>query len=152
MEGICKRLTPACILLDVREQNKEVIIQQLVDALHRKYQVKDPQRLMRDIMGRERLSTTCIGAGCAVPHAHSVGLETSQIALARLSDPIEMDAPDGEPIDLIFLLVGPPKNASTHLKILSKLARLLHQERFRTMLRSVASAEQLVSAVCDFEE
>ena len=152
MEGICKRLNPSCILLDVKDQDKQVIIQHLVDALDSAYQLTDPQRLMQDIMGRERLSTTCIGAGCAVPHAHSVGLETSHIAIARLNEPIEMDAPDGEPVDLLFLLVGPPRNALTHLKILSKLARLLHQEQFRALLRSVSTAEQLIDTICDAEE
>lgn len=152
MEGICKRLKPSCILLDLDAKDKKTIITKLVHALDHCHPIPSTDRLITDILAREKLASTCLGAGCAVPHAHSVGLKTSYIAAARLTHPLEVETPDGEPVTLVFLLVGPPQNASTHLKLLSKLARLLHDQQFREALGKVASPEEFLSTVCLKEE
>jgi mannitol/fructose-specific phosphotransferase system IIA component (Ntr-type) len=152
MEGICKRLNPACILLDLESRDKQTIIEHMVRALHNTYTLPNPEILVQEIMARENLASTCLGAGCAVPHAHSAGLKTSYLAATRLTEPLDVETPDGEPITLIFLLVGPPHNAATHLKLLSKLARLLHDSQFRDELRRATSVEEFHTKVCDKED
>ncbi len=152
MEGICKRLSPECILLDLAAEDKFSIIRHLVLALDGAHDLPDAQRLIDDVMAREKLASTCLGSGCAVPHAHSVGLNASYIAATRLAKPIEVDTPDGEPVSLVFLLVGPPKNAATHLKLLSKLARFLHDSDFRERLKQATSVTDFLAVLCDKEE
>ena len=151
MEGICKRLDPSCILLDLQEQDKQQIIQHLVDALHAAHNLSDPQQLVADIMAREKIATTSLGSGCAIPHAHSDTLNASILAAARISPPAMVETPDSQPISLIFLLVGPPKKAFVHLKLLSKLARLLHDERFRQQLLASSSAKEFHALICNKE-
>ncbi len=151
MIGICKRLDPSCILLDLHEQDKQRIIELLVDALHTVHHLSDPQKLLDDIMAREKLASTCLGSGCTVPHAHSDTLDTSILAAARITPPAKFETPDGQPISLVFLLVGPPKNAVVHLKLLSKLARLLHDEPFRQQLLASNSAEEFYALICSKE-
>ena len=149
MTVLCKRLAPTCILLDMQEQDKEQIIQHLVTALDAAHHLSDPQKLLSDIMAREKLASTCLGSGCAVPHAHSDTLSTSILAAARITPPAQFESPDAQPISLIFLLVGPPKNAVVHLKLLSKLARLLHDETFRGQLLASNSAEEFHALICE---
>jgi len=148
MGVLCNRLAPDCILIDVQEQDKEQIIQLLVAALDATHHLSDPQRLLSDIMAREKLASTCLGSGCAVPHAHSDTLSTSILAAARINPPAKFDTPDDQPVSLIFLLVGPPKNAVVHLKLLSKLARLLHDGKFRQQLLEAKSAEEFHALIC----
>lgn len=152
MEGICKRLSPECILLDLAAEDKFSIIRHLVLALDGAHDLPDAQRLIDDVMAREKLASTCLGSGCAVPHAHSVGLTSSYIAATRLAKPVELETPDGEPVSLVFLLVGPPKNAATHLKLLSKLARFLHDSDFREQLKGADSVTEFLAVLCSKEE
>ena len=151
MERICKRLSTDCILLDLHEQDKEQIIRKLVAALHEAHHLSDPEKLLVDIMAREELASTCLGSGCAVPHAHSETLSTSLLAAARITPPADLETPDGHPISLVFLLVGPSKNTIVHLKLLSKLARLLHDEVFRNQLLASDCAEAFHALICKQE-
>lgn len=151
MEGIGKRLQPACILLDLHASDKQAVISQMVDALRSCYPITAVDKLIEDILARENIASTCLGSGCAVPHAHSTGLKSSYIAAARLATPLQMDTPDEEPVSLVFLLVGPPLKASLHLKILSKLARLLHDERFRVALKQAKTPQEFLDTIIEKE-
>ena len=151
MEGICKRLNSNCVLVQTVGSDTVSIVTHLVQALQSCHPIDNAERLIDDIMSREQLASTCLGWGCAVPHAHSIGLEKSYLAAASLSEPLHVDTPDGEPVSLVFILVGPPKNASTHLKLLSKLARLLHDDELRNELRRATSSEEFVQAICKKE-
>lgn len=151
MEGIGKRLQPACILLDLQETDKKAVISKLVETLQSCYPIVAPEKLIEDILARESLASTCLGSGCAVPHAHSIGLKSSYIAAARLATPMELETPDEEPVSLVFLLVGPPQKASLHLKLLSRLARLLHDEQFRADLEQATTPQEFLAAIGDKE-
>lgn len=153
MGGICKRIVPESIILDPasqeKTQEKEVIIRNLVDALAERQEVSDADQLFRDILEREELASTCLGLGCAVPHAHSSAVDTTIIAAARLHPPLELDAPDGEPVSLMFLLAGPRNSAGLHIKLLSKLSRLLHDSIFREQLHKAETAEEFYQLICE---
>lgn len=151
MEGICKRLSTECVLLDVPPGDKESIIGAMVGSLASQHWVSDPKRLVKDIMAREALASTCLGSGCAIPHAHSDTVDESLVVAARLLSPVELEAPDGQPVSLIFLLVGPTAKANIHLKLLSKLARLLHDADIRRKLSEATTAESFRKIICDRE-
>lgn len=152
MGGICKRLQQRSILLDLQANDMEQVIGSLLEVLAKEQLISDTDRLLRDIMERESLATTCIGSGTAVPHAHSDTVEQSLIAAARLTPAADLGAPDGVPVSLVFLLVGPPGKAMVHLRLLSKLARLLHDRSFREELQSCTSADQFHTLICAQEE
>ena len=148
MGGLCTRLLPECVLLDPPQQDKERVIRQLVDQLAISHSITDPDTLFEQVMEREKLSSTCIGFGCAVPHARSDAAQATVIAAARLNPPVLMEAPDGEAVSLVFLMAGPEKSAALHLRLLSKLARLLHSDSLRQQLREAATAEEFHQIIC----
>ncbi len=104
-------------------------------------------------MERETLSSTAVGFGCAVPHAHSKGVEKTVLAAAVLSDTgIEYEAPDGEPVSLVFLMAGSIDGARLHLKILSRIARFLHDPDFRSNLKKAAAPEEFLQLLREKEK
>jgi mannitol/fructose-specific phosphotransferase system IIA component (Ntr-type) len=120
----------------------------MVERLAKVKPIADPAQVVHDIMKRESLCSTDIGFGCAIPHAHTALLETTLIAAARISPPLDISGSGKTPISLIFLLVGPEHKTGLHLKLLSKLARLLHDSEFRDRLNSVRDAKEFHSLVC----
>jgi fructose-specific phosphotransferase system IIA component len=151
MGGICTRLSPKTVLMDPPEQTKGEIIRRLTGLLEETGGISDAGLLAEDIFAREEIGTTCIGHGCAVPHAHSQAVENTVFAAARLSPPRDFDACDGEAVSLLFLMAGPPESGNLHIRLLSKLARLLHDESFRKELVRAKTAEEFYRIVCDKE-
>lgn len=147
MAIISERLLQECVLLDPQEQDKEHIYRRMVDLLAEAHHIADPDQLFADIMKREALSSTCLGVGCAVPHAHSRAVSSTVLAAARLNPPLDFNAPDDEPISLVFLMAGPDANAGIHIKILSKLARLLHNPSFREELKLAETQESFLRII-----
>ncbi len=141
MADIGKRIKPECVLLDLEAADKVSVLKDLVGALKSAYGISDSEALLKDILDREELSTTCVGMGCAIPHCHSSQLDHTIISAARLTEPLDMDAPDGEAVSLVFLIAGPPARAAFHLKLLSKLARILHDEALLKALKSAEGTE-----------
>lgn len=152
MGGICKRLLPEAILIKPEAGTKEELIAELVELLAEHHAVEEPERLIEDILEREQLASTCLGFGCAVPHAHSGSVETTHLAAAVLDPPLEIDTPDGEPVSLLFLMVGPKNSAGLHIRLLSKLARLLHDEQLRSDLKSVSDKTEFHQLICRKDE
>ena len=152
MDSICKRLKLDCILINPKKRDREHIIGEMVECMAKIKPMADPTQLLHDILKREALCSTNIGFGCAIPHAHTSLLDTTLIAAARISPPLETKGPDNTPISLIFLLVGPENKASLHLRLLSKLARLLHDSEFRDGLNAVNNAKEFHQLVCHKEQ
>lgn len=152
MGGICRRLIPDCVVMDSQVMDKESLIRLLVDTLDRVHSIDNKQQLLDDVLEREHFTSTCLGSGCAIPHTHSTVLDRTLIAAARLDPPLEADTPDGEPISLMFLMVGPVTNAGLHIRLLSKLARLLHEGEFRQQLRQAKTAGEFHRLICDKDE
>jgi fructose-specific phosphotransferase system IIA component len=135
-------LKEACVAVGVEARDKGDALEAVTDLLVAGGGGSDAPRLLSEILAREALATTGIGEGVAVPHALSEHIHDTSMAVARLSKPIDFDAVDGEPVDLLFLLIG-PKGTSVHLQLLSKLARLLHDPEFRQAARAVPDAKSL---------
>lgn len=96
-----------------------------------------PQRDLADgLMQRERLGSTGLGRGIAIPHAKFKDLERIHCLFARLEEPIEFEALDSEPVDLIFVLVAPEHASGDHLKALARISRLLREPKTLERLRA----------------
>lgn len=98
-------------------------------------------------LAREAQSTTAVGNGVAIPHARSAAVSVPTLAFGRLQTPVEWDAPDSEPVDLVFLIAVPDDAGKQHLKVLAKLARALMKDDFRESLRSAPSSDDVVNLV-----
>jgi PTS system nitrogen regulatory IIA component len=95
------------------------------------------------LFARERLGSTGLGQGIAIPHSRIVGLAEATGAFIRLATPIPFDAADGRPVNLVFVLLVPAEANDTHLQLLSELARMFSDRAFREQLLAAPDAEAL---------
>ena len=94
------------------------------------------QAVFDRLVARERLGSTGLGNGCALPHARVPGLGRTLAAFLRLGKGVDFDSPDHEPVDLVFGLLVPEESTDEHLEILAAIARVFSDERVRSSLRS----------------
>ena len=144
MGVLSAKLKLESILIDPPETKKEPLFRHMVETLAEPYQIKDVDQLFESVLEREEMISTCIGFGCAVPHCHTEQLEKTIFAAAKLDPPCDFDTPDDQPVSIVFLMAGPKKSTGTHIKLLSKLSRLLHDPEFRKQLQSSVDAEQFL--------
>ena len=94
------------------------------------------EEIFKGLLQRERLGTTALGKGVAIPHTRLANVTTPTIAMIKLDKGIEYDAPDGEPVDILFGLAFPEDSDSNHLEILATLAEMLAEHEFVNELRN----------------
>lgn len=92
------------------------------------------------LFSRERLGSTGLGQGIAIPHGRIKGLKEAAGAFLRLATPVQFDAPDGRPVNLLFVLLVPEQANETHLQLLSELAQMFSERAFREQLLNAPDA------------
>ncbi|WP_284391537.1 PTS sugar transporter subunit IIA [Algimonas ampicilliniresistens] len=98
---------------------------------------------------RERLGSTGVGNGVALPHARIEGMDRVVAAFARLSEPMDFDAVDGRPVDLVCFLLAPADCGGAHLRALARVSRLLRRQETRQRLRAAPTSEALFAILAD---
>ena len=102
--------------------------------------------VFESLFARERLGSTGLGQGVAIPHGRIKALKEAQGALLRLAQPVPFDAPDGQPVGLVFVLLVPEKATEKHLQILSELAQMFSDRAFRARLNEAGGAADIEEA------
>ena len=97
------------------------------------------------LFAREKLGSTGLGQGVAIPHGRIKGLKQAVGAFLRLASPVPFDSPDGRPVDLLFVLLVPEQATEQHLQILSELAQRFSERVFREKLQSAPDAATIVA-------
>lgn len=100
------------------------------------------------VMQREQLGSTGVGEGVAIPHARLVGLNAPVGGLMRLTEPVNFEAVDERPCDLIFMLLAPDSAGADHLRALAQVSRAFRRAEIRDGLRQAATREQMVALLC----
>ena len=95
------------------------------------------------LFARERLGSTGLGQGIAIPHGRIKGLKDAAGAFLRLEAPVQFDAPDGRPVNMLFVLLVPEQANETHLQLLSELAQMFSDRSFREQLQAAPDAQAL---------
>jgi PTS system nitrogen regulatory IIA component len=108
--------------------------------------------LVQEVMRREREGSTAVGGGLVIPHARFAGVADVRIAVATLLEPLDVGAADGQPADVVMLLVGPLGDPRLMLRVLARLARLVRQGRFLDDLRAAQSPADLGLAFAQAEQ
>lgn len=103
----------------------------------------DSDAIYQRLLERERLGSTGIGSGVAIPHCRVPGCHKITGVLLKLSDQVDFDAIDGKPVDLVFALMVPQEHSDEHLQALAAIAELMQNEDMRQRLRSAASDSDL---------
>ena len=145
-------LTESRIQLDLEADNKDDIIDQLVDLVVQGMDQVDRDAILTAVRTREKLMSTGVGNGVAIPHGKTDAVESLVAASARCRGPVEYEALDGKPVSLVFLLVGPEDAAGPHIKALSRISRLLSYEKFRTRLANARTPGEIIEAISEEEK
>jgi nitrogen PTS system EIIA component len=135
--------------IDLRGSTKLEVLRELADALAKQVPGLDAGQLYAMLIEREKLGTTAMGDGIAIPHARIESLNRLLAVFGLSRSGVAFDSLDGRETHLFFLLVAPGKEGSAHLLLLARLSRLLGSEAFRARLRQVQSTDELFRA---FEE
>lgn len=152
MIKLSRILDPRCIKLEVDARRKKDVIAEMVDLLYQAGKVKNSPQIQKKIIEREKMGTTGIGGGIAIPHVMIEEISETVMAFGRKKEGVKFDAIDERPVELIFLLVGPKKDATLHLKVLCKLSRFLHNTRFRKALLEAQQNEEIIKILRSQEE
>ncbi len=152
MISITELLTPECIRLELNEKRKKRVIAELTGLLEAAGRISDGSSLADKIVERESIASTGIGHGIAIPHCLTCLVDRTVMALGRSTAGIPFDAADSKPARLIFLLAGPQSATAEHLKLLSKLSRLLTEKSFREALLTATTPEEIIELFRKGEE
>jgi len=142
MNLIAKLLPPSNILLDLDVTSKKRMFEQ-AGLLFENNQGVARSLVFDSLFARERLGSTGLGQGLAIPHGRIKGLKEAVGAFVRLAQPVPFDAPDGKPVNLVFLLLVPEQATEQHLRILSELAQMLSDRELREKLSTATDAGTL---------
>jgi nitrogen PTS system EIIA component len=145
-------LDPHCVKVGVTAGSKKRAIECGTELIEHAHIGTSARSLFDQLLARERLGSTGLGEGIAIPHCRSPAADRITGALLRLDQPVDFDAPDDEPVDLLFLLVVPQDSADDHLKVLAQLARIFADGGNRERLRSADGADALYRAFIDMIE
>ncbi|MEY3385384.1 MAG: hypothetical protein RIR53_195 [Bacteroidota bacterium] len=144
-------LDPACIRLNLEVKDKADCLRKVVDVVGATGKVKDVEHFHSVIVERERLMSTGIGNAVALPHGKTDVVDESIMAVATLATPIDYDSLDDKPVSIVILLVGPEGSVGQHLRLLSRISRLVGSEQFRSSLLTAKSAQDVVALFGDNE-
>jgi PTS system nitrogen regulatory IIA component len=135
------------IIPDLRSEEKEGVLAELVAPLVASQVVSDAENVVGVLLERERLGSTGIGEGIAIPHGKLPEIDRVVTVFARSRKGVDYDAMDGAPVHLFFLLLAPEDSASLHLKALARISRLLKSRSFRDALVSCPDGAALYEMI-----
>lgn len=135
-------ITRDAVFCCLKVANKKQALEELAQAAAPVTGV-DAKELFNSLLQRERLGSTALGRGIAVPHVHVRGLNRIVCLFAKLATPVDFEAPDNQPVDLMFLLLSPEHASGDHLKALARISRLVRDQPTLDLLRSAKDADGL---------
>ena len=145
-------LDPSAIAAELGGTTKNEVLGELTDALLRVEKSLDRSEVIRVLQERERLGSTGIGEGVAIPHGKLKDLDRLLIAFGRSNKGVDFDSMDGKPAHIFFLLVAPEESVGVHLKTLARISKLLKNQTVRRRLLDAADAADLHRIIAEEEE
>lgn len=150
MTDLTDLLIPEAVLADVPVAGKKKLFAQLGQAAQRAWGL-DAHMVTDRIAERERLGTTGFGSGVAIPHGRIDGIDRVRGLFVRLAQPVDFDAIDEAPVDLVFMLLSPGDAGADHLKALARVSRAMRDRGFADKLRGAGSGDALYALLAGVE-
>jgi mannitol/fructose-specific phosphotransferase system IIA component (Ntr-type) len=144
-------LKPANIKIPLEAKVKTEAIGELVNLLAANGELTDPKKVLDAVLDREATRTTGIGSGLAIPHGKCTGTDHLVMAIGRPATPIDFQAIDGRPVDLIWLLSSPPDKTGPHIHALARISRLMTIPRFRQALSTAKTPQEIFDSIVEQE-
>ena len=132
--------------------DKYKIIEEMVDILYKANKLENRNVVLKSVIEREKIMSTGVGDGVAIPHGKSEGVTTLVACFGVTKNDVDFESIDTKPVRLVFLLVGPPEMTGPHLKALSRISRLMHLKDFREKLISCKANTEVIEAIQKEEE
>lgn len=148
---ITRLLSPGSICVGLPGKTKSEILDGMIATLEGHPAVVDVDRVRQDVLFRESIMSTGVGQGLGLPHAKTAGVLETVAVFAVTEEPIEYRAIDDRPVRLVFLLLGPESSRSQHIKILSRISRLMNRQQIREALLAAESPESVVDILSEGE-
>ena len=140
-------LPPERVLYDVPGGSKKRVLEFFSTFIAQHTPSLDSQEVFSRLIGRERLGSTGIGNGVAIPHARSPHCSAPIAGFLKLAEPVDFDAIDGDPVDLVFVLLVPEEADDTHLALLGQVATIMNDAHTRQQLRKADSQRELLALI-----
>jgi fructose-specific phosphotransferase system IIA component len=142
---ICDILRVEKIISSLQGTTKTEVINELIDLFKDDERVNEIEEMRSSVHGREKIMSTGVGKGFAIPHAKTDSVNEIIAAFGKLDQPIEFQALDEQPVNIIFLLVGKENMVGPHIKLLSRISRMMNKDEFRESLADAKSPEEIYS-------
>lgn len=143
-------LNPDNVACNVHAGSKKRALELVSEELAREQQQAGSRQILEGLCAREKLGSTGLGHGVAIPHARLEGLDHPVGVMIRLADPVDFDAADREPVDLLFALVVPEAATEEHLQLLSQIAELFGDEGRREGVRHAGDGKAMYDLVAQW--
>ncbi len=146
-QDLSSLLKEGIIIARLHANSRKQVLCEMAEAMARKLKL-DTRDIFEAIMERERLGSTGVGSGVAIPHARIEGLDRTVGGFVRLEQAVDFDAVDEKPCDLIFMLLAPHAAGADHLRALAKVSRAFRQAEVRQALREARTESDVLAVLC----
>ena len=133
-------------LVNFNGTSKKQVLEELSKLAEKKIKINS-RTLLENLTKREKLGSTAVGNGIAIPHANVADIDNPYVFICTLTNGLDFNATDDQPVDIIFLLVAPEKNGSQNLQALALISRLLRNKELTTKLRGCKSSESVLAVI-----
>lgn len=145
-------LSPDVVEVNLDAKDKQDSLNKIIALAAKSGKIIDIDKVSRTINEREKLVSTGVGKGFAIPHGKTDAINDIIAAFVITKDPIDFDSIDGEPVRFIFLLVGKETLLNTHIKLLSRISRLMNKDEFRAKLLEAETKAEVLKIFKDEEQ
>jgi PTS system nitrogen regulatory IIA component len=149
---IVEILREQCVVADIKGKTKREVITELVEALGKAHLVNDVATVVSTVMEREKLGSTGIGNGVAVPHGKLKNVSNIMCAFGRSQDGVDFDAVDRGLVHIFFLVLAPEDSTSLHLKVLSRITKILRDQSLREKVMKLPNAHDIYTSILEEDE
>ncbi len=149
---ISEILDPKCVFFSIKSKDKFEIISELVNEVCKVNNLPEKDKIYNEVIKREKIMSTGVGKGIALPHAKTSFTKNIFAGLALVDPMIDFESLDNEPVNIIFLLIGSDANVGLHLRVLSKISRLMNSDSFRNQLLECTNPQEVLDLFLKYEE
>ncbi len=138
-------ITEKTIIPEFKSKNKTDIINELIDLFKDDPRVKNLEKVRETVLEREKIMSTGVGKNFAIPHGKTDAVEDVVCAFGRSTQPIEYQSLDDQPVHIVFLIVGQDSQVSLHIKLLSRISRMMTNDDFRAKLINAKTTQEILA-------
>lgn len=149
---LCELLDENHIIPQLQNRSKEGVIDELINLFQDDPRIIDLSKAKTIVLGREKIMSTGVGKNFAIPHGKTDAVKDIICAFGRSTIPIDFNSLDGQPVFLVVLLIGTDEMVNTHIKLLSRISRMMTKDDFRESLLKAETTKEIINVFIKEEE